>query len=88
MLELYRDDFLLRIFGHFLQVLFSAKLDCALRNLQTTTNVTTVHRNFARDEVKSFLVDDVINVQKSLLKNDLDLVKIVRLIDQTIITDT
>ena len=84
MLELYWDD-LLRVFLR--QVLLSAKLYRSLGNLKTSTNVAAVHRHFSRDEVEALLVDDVVNVEQALLEDDLNLMKVVRLVDQAIVAD-
>ena len=85
MLELYWDD-LLHVFLR--QVLLSTKLYRSLGNLKASANVAAVHRNFARDEVEALLVNDVVNVEQALLEDDLNLMKVVRLVDQAIVADT
>ena len=66
----------------------STQFHRALRDLQTSPDITTVHGDFPCDELKALLIDNVCDFLQSLLQNDLNLLQRVGFVDQTIVTDT
>ena len=69
-------------------ILISTQFYGALSDLKTPSDITTVHGNFPSDELESFLINNIFDIHQSLLKDRLDLVKRVWLIDEAIISDT
>ena len=69
-------------------VLISAQLYSALRDLQTASDITTIHGHFSGDKVQTPRLYNGLNAFKALLQDNLDLFKRVRLVYKPIIADS
>ena len=65
--EINWNDLLVRVLGEFLKVFIATELHSALRDLQTSADVTAVHGYFASNEFETTLLNDIIDVQQALL---------------------
>lgn len=55
------------------QVLLTTEFNRPLCDLETSADITTVERDFSRNEFKTFLVHNVLDVHKAFFQNDLNL---------------
>ena len=69
------------------KVLITTDFDCTLCYLQTSSDVTTIHRNLPCNKFNASLVE-YINVGHSALENRQYLIFVVWLIDEPIISNT